>query len=252
MINDISAFKKKLYGGSDVTIDFVGDSITWGLNHCAANETFVSRFAELLAKNFDFRVVRYDGTVESEALPLAGFEGPFFVGGEKEARQAAVIRNGVGGNTVRRALRRKQDFTGKMPNGKNADLIFLMFGINDALSSDKSKFVSPETFERDYEELLSVLNSEDALVIILSPTYNGTNYPLDAYATVSKKIAAAHGLPFIDTHALWINHYRKWRRRFGQGSWLSKSKTDACHFSPKGASKTASYIFEEFLKLTRE
>ena len=249
MAKNVTQFKKKFSSGEAVTMEFIGDSITWGLNHCTAEETFVACFARLFAKKFDFKVVRYDGIVESEALPLAGFDEPIPVGGKENAPEAAVIRNGVGGNTVRRAINRKQDFLRKMPNGKSADIVFLMFGINDALASDKSKFVTPDVFEKDYEELLSLFKEEDALVVILSPTYNGVKYPLDEYAAVSKRMAEKHDLPFIDTHALWKDHYRKWRRRFGEGGWLSKSKTDACHFSPKGAKRTAEFIFDKFCKI---
>ena len=230
-----------------LTLNFIGDSITWGLNHCSAEETYVAEFARLFAKKFtEYKVVRYDGTVETEALPLTGFEGPFFVGGTDGGPEAAIIRNGVGGNTVRRALNRKQDFTGALAGGRPADVNFLMFGINDALASDKSKYVTPDKFEKDYEELLSLLKAEGAVIIILSPTYNGLKYPLDQYAAVTEKLAWKHGLPFIDTHKLWMEHYSKKAPRFGQGDWLSESKTDACHFSPEGARQTAKFIFDKF------
>ena len=230
-----------------LTLNFIGDSITWGLNHCSAEETYVAEFARLFAEKFNgYKVIRYDGTVETEALPLAGFEGPFLVGGTEDGAEAAVIRNGVGGNTVRRALNRKQDFTGTLPNGRTADVNFLMFGINDALASDKSKYVTPDKFEKDYEELLSLLEAEGAVIIILSPTYNGVKYPLDKYAAVTEKLAVKHGLPFIDTHKLWMEHYQKDAPHFGQGDWLSESKSDACHFSPEGARQTAKFIFDKF------
>ena len=35
-----------------VTFTFIGDSITWGLNHCTAEETYVAYFAKEIAKAF--------------------------------------------------------------------------------------------------------------------------------------------------------------------------------------------------------
>ena len=250
MANPLTPFKKKLLHGEEVTLDFVGDSITWGLNHCAPEETFVAIFAELFAEKFqDHKVLRYDGIVESEALPISYFEGPIAVGGKKGKEQAVIVRNGVGGNTVRRAINRKEDFLGAMPNGKIADLTFLMFGINDALSSDKSKFVTPEVFETDYEELLSLLGATGTLPLLISPTYNGTKYPLDDYVSVCARLADKHGLPYFDAHALWKTHFKEGEGGFGQGNWLSDSKTDACHFSPEGARQTGRFLFEKFAEL---
>lgn len=246
MNDSLLSLKKNIRSRRPVTLDFVGDSITWGLNHCSPEETFVAEFARLFAGRFrDYKVVRYDGIVKSEALPIERFEGPIAISGESDLPQAAVIRNGVGGNTVRRAINRQADFTGEMPNGKSADVIFLMFGINDALRSDKSKFVTPDRFEKDYEELLSVLKKEEALPVVLSPTYNGVNYPLDDYANATERVAARHAIPFVDTHKLWLDHYDKALPLFGQGDWLA-SETDGCHFSPEGARQTARFIFARF------
>ncbi len=249
MNDSLLSLKKNILSRRPVTLDFVGDSITWGLNHCSPEETFVAEFARLFAKRFtDFSVVRYDGIVKTEALPIERFDGPIAVSGEGDLPQAVVIRNGVGGNTVRRAINRQADFTRKAANGESADAIFLMFGINDALYSDKSKFVTPDRFEQDYEELLSVLKQEKALLFVLSPTYNGVNYPLDDYAEATKRVAARHDIPFVDTHKLWLDHYDKTLPRFGQGDWLL-SETDGCHFSPEGARQTAKFIFERFCEI---
>ena len=250
----LATVREKLKRGDCLTLDFIGDSITWGLNHCTPEETFVAFFARRFATAFPhYRVTRYDGIAESEALPISHFDGPFSVGGEGNLPEITVVRNGVGGNTVRRAIRRKENFLGKMPNGKHADLAFLMFGINDALSSDRDKFVSPERFEADYEELLALLLREpDLLPLLITPTYNGVNYPLGDYADVVRHTAARHSLPLLDAHALWTAHYSPSAPRFGQGSWLSESKSDACHFSPEGAAATADFLFDGFLRLLTE
>lgn len=254
MIRDpLLFFRNALSHGKDVTLDFVGDSITWGLNHCTAEETFVAHFARLFASRFPkYEVVRYDGIAESEALPISRFEGPIPVGGEGRKSLAVIVRNGVGGNTVRRAIARKENFLGAMPNGKVAEITFLMFGINDALACDKSKYVTPELFEKDYEELLDYLECVPTLPIVISPTYNGEKYPLEKYAAVSKRVALRRGLPYLDAHKLWSDHYRKGAPRFGQGDWLSESKTDACHFSPEGSYQTAKFLLDAFCALLCE
>ena len=252
MISGLSVFRQKLQEGQSLTIDFLGDSITWGLNHCSDEETFVACFARIFAEKYPhYAVYRYDGIVTSEASPLTGFE-KTPVGNLSRPGECAIIRNGVGGNTVRRAINRRQDFLGAMPNGRKADLTFLMFGINDALFSDKKKYVTPAIFRRDYEELLFLLASTGTCPIILTPTYNGTQYPLDEYAEVCRALARERDLPLIDLHELWMRHYDEKAPHFGQGDWLSDSKTDACHFSPEGARATADALFRAFRKLVEE
>lgn len=251
MANQLSAFKQKLLRGESVTVDFVGDSITWGLNHCSPEETYVACFARLFAEKFAYSVLRYDGVVDSEALPIAAFEGPIPVGGKDGSPVAAIIRNGVGGNTVRRAIDRKHNFVGKMPNGNSPDVTFFMFGINDALASDPKKYVTPEVFFEDYEELMRLTEKVGARIVI-SPTYNGENYPLEAYALAAQSITKKHALPFFDAHKLWMEHYRAGAPHFGQGDWLSESTSDACHFSPEGARATATFLFDEFCRLLEE
>ena len=248
----LSILREKLSKGEPLTIDFIGDSITWGLNHCSAEETYVARFAALFAERFNgYRVLRYDGFVVKENAPLDHFDGPIPVAGEAGRPECVVVRNGVGGDTVRRAINRKEDFLGLLPNGKKANVRFLHFGINDALACDKSKFVSPDRFEADYEELLTyVTRDKECLVILVTPTYNGTKYPLDEYADVVKRVAARHDIPLFDAHGLWMAHYDPHKDRFGQGNWLSDSKTDACHFSPEGADVTARFLFDHFLEIT--
>lgn len=52
-----------------VTIDIVGDSITWGLNHCSNNETYTAQFAYMLAQRLPgVSVYRYDGFTNDELL----------------------------------------------------------------------------------------------------------------------------------------------------------------------------------------
>ena len=48
------------------TFDFVGDSVTHGLNHCTADETYVAKFAKFISEKYNDRtVLRYDGVGKS-------------------------------------------------------------------------------------------------------------------------------------------------------------------------------------------
>ena len=141
-------FIKKLKDNEDITIEFVGDSVTHGLNHCRLEETYVAKFALLIAKKFEnYTVCRYDGVVADELSPMKSFDGPILVSYKDKAGKIDIIKNGIGGNTVQRALNRIGDFTGTLANGKSPDIIFMMFGINDALKSDSKKYVTAEQFE---------------------------------------------------------------------------------------------------------
>lgn len=255
MNNRFNVFKEKLSASENVTLDFVGSSIVWGLNHCTEEETIVSFFAKFFAENFvGYNVVRYDGIVENELLPVKRFDGPNSVAYRKAgAPTAAIIKNGVGGNTVRRAINRKEDFIGKMPDGRFADLTFFMFGINDALFTDKDKFVNPCVFEKNYNELMDIMmKNTDSATVIMSTTFNG-DFPLAEYRNIAEKIAKERDIPFIDTYSLWQNHFIAGTERFGQREWLAEEPSyDSCHPTPKGSFETAKFIFEKFRDLTEK
>ena len=47
-----------------ITIDIVGDSVTWGETHCNNEETYTSQLARMLADRLpEVSVYRYDGIV---------------------------------------------------------------------------------------------------------------------------------------------------------------------------------------------
>ena len=46
----MKSFIEKIKCNDDITIEFVGDSITQGMNYCHAEETYVAKFAYLIAK----------------------------------------------------------------------------------------------------------------------------------------------------------------------------------------------------------
>jgi hypothetical protein len=164
-MNKYETFYNKIRNLEDITVDFVGDSITYGLNHCFVDETYVAVFARLFAEKFtEYSVIRYDGKTEGALEPIKTFDKT--VVEDKGRATASFIKNGVGGNTVKRALNRKENFMGKMPNGEYPDLTVFMFGINDALTNDASKFVTPDVFYEHYKELIELMFSKSPSAIM--------------------------------------------------------------------------------------
>lgn len=224
-----------------ITIDVVGDSVTYGLNHCTAEETYTAQLAQMLADRFpESSVSRYDGVEGGEFTPMKCFDGPFKISLGSTDKTIDVIRNGIGGNTVRRAINRIQDFTGELANGRKADITVFMFGINDALKSDDKKYVLPERFLEDYRELLdSFKKTEKSEIIIMSATTN--DQCIDEHVKMTELLAKEYDLPYLDQHKIWLAGYDENKPNFGFGSWLC---TDACHPSPIGAKVIASALFE--------
>jgi hypothetical protein len=106
----------KMTEAQKYTVFVVGDSITAGFNATDSEHTYTACFARGLAAHFpERRVSRYDGiwypTKDHALRPLKSYEGPITV--QEGTRQLTVVRSGIGGNTVRRMLDRKEDFIGK-------------------------------------------------------------------------------------------------------------------------------------------
>jgi len=246
MINKIM---QKIKNNEDITIDFVGDSITYGMNYCRTEETYVAKFAACLSRVFsDYTVYRYDGIVEEEPPVIKKFDGPVLVASGKEKGKIDVVRNGVGGNTVVHALKRIDDFTGTLVNGKRPDITFMMFGINDALKSDPTKYVFPEEFKKNYKILIDEIRrrNDDTCIIMLSATYN--DQTITEHCEKSRELAKEENIPYIDLHKLWMEHFDEDKENFGQGDWLAGGE-DACHPMPIAAEITAKYIFDKFMAL---
>lgn len=242
-------FVEKLKNNEDITIQFVGDSITHGTNHCRIEETYVAQFTSLVARRFEnYSVFRYDGVVADELSPMKCFDGPILVSYRENAGKIDVIKNGVGGNSVQRALNRIDDFTGILPNGSEPDVVFTMFGINDALKSNPQKYVTSEQFRINYKRLIDEIKSRnpDAFIIMMIATYN--DQTIDEHCEKSRELANEEGIPYIDLHKLWKDHYREGAEHHGHGDWLAND-TDACHPTPKAAYILAETIFEEFLEI---
>lgn len=238
----------KLDNAEKFTFDFVGDSVTHGLNHCTADETYVAKFAKFISEKYNDRtVLRYDGVVLRECEPIKSFEGPITVSKSGE-KTITVIRNGVGGDSVRRAINRIENFTGVLANNERPDVTFLMFGINDALKSNPTKYVTPDVYIENYKELISKIkdSNPETDIIILAPTTNG-NSVYNHYVKLCEFVKE-NDIPFIDTHKLWLDHYNANAENYGQGDWLV-GNGDACHPTPLAAEITAKFIFDEFMKL---
>lgn len=251
----VEKITKKLENGENALIMFVGDSITWGENHCTSEETYCAEFARLIGKQFPkITVIRYDGIMQGGAMPLKGYSEPVTV--QKGSGQTlTIVRSGVGGDTVRRALNRQSDYTGAFITGEMPDVFVAMFGINDALAGDPSKFILPDGFYSDLVEFCEVLEEKNvgAEIVLMTPTYNhsGKNEDdgLGAYADMVKKVAAEKEMQLIDTHKLWLEHLIVESEHYGQREWLSNVEGDCCHFSPEGSRETAKFIFNCFMGL---
>lgn len=226
-----------------ITIDIVGDSVTWGLNHCTAGETYTAQFCTMLAETYeDVSVYRYDGVSGGACCPMARFEAPVTVCARTGDRRIDVIRNGIGGNTVRRAIRRLSDFTGVLANGRRADITVFMFGINDALRSDPQKYVSPEVFAGDYRELLDRFRAtETSQIVLMSATTNDQS--IEDYVRQTERLAREEGCLYIDQYKVWQEHYDRRLPHFGYGDWLSDTPGDACHPTPRGAHAIAETLW---------
>ena len=238
------AIVDRMTDAQNYTIFVLGDSITAGFRSTDREHTYTAVFARGLAERFPKRNVwRYDGvwysTKDAELRPLLGYDGPFPVQ-QGEDKTLTVVRSGIGGNTVRRMLNRKDDFIGKTIDGRVADLYTVMVGINDALQKDPTKFVEPDVFGEDLNRLLDELEAGNptADIILMTPTFNDkviqSDSRLKPYVDVMLTVAADRAVPVIDQHACWMAHYRPDASHYGQGDWLSDVEGDSCHPSNLG------------------
>ncbi len=251
----LQAIAERMDVAKDFTIFMVGDSITEGARATDAEHTYTAVFAQGLAERYgDRTVIRYDGrrhpTPDAELRPLMTYGEPVTVRAGQRGR-LTVVRSGIGGNTVRRMLARRSDFTKTAPCGGAADLYIMMMGINDALTSDPAKYVSPRGFAEDLCRLAEALNREnpDADVIWMTPTYNDYGVErvsrLDDHAEQMRAVAREFGIPVIDQHRLWMEHLTVGGANYGQGDWLSGVEGDKCHPGDRGHEVIARAIFDE-------
>ena len=245
-------FEDKINNGENVLITVVGDSITYGLYGAGISDTYCAVLSQRLGFRFpDTKVVRYDGKMSEGSKPLDGYEKPVVVS-EGEKGKITVVKCGVGGDTVRRALNRKEDYIGAFSEtGEMPDVFLLMFGINDSLKSDASKFIEPEGFKENLRELTKLLNTENpgADLVFMTPTCGGDglskNDSVDPYADAMKEHAEETGYMLIDTHKLWMDHLEIGAEHCGQKEWLNH---DPWHYTAAGGIATGNFIFEELNK----
>lgn len=247
----LKLISEKIKSKKDLTINFVGDSITYGMDHCRAEETYVAKFADLISGKFSsYTVYRYDGFYDNHLSSMKYFDGPILVSCGDGSQRIDIIKNGIGGNTVLRALNRLDDFTDILANGKISDLTFLMFGINESLinpeESDKPR--TPDEFKKDYKLLIDTIRNinPQTEIVILSATYN--DFSVTMHCHKARELASEENIAYIDLHSFWMEHYDENADNFGQGDWLAGG-TDSCHPTPVAAELTAKYIFNKFLNL---
>lgn len=241
---------QKLQTKGDVTLNFVGDSITAGEQYCKAEETYVAKIAALLSRRFpEAAVYRYDGVYATELDPIHEFSPVLVSLGEGEGT-IHVVRNGVGGNTVLRAHKRIHNFTGVLASGHSADVTLLMLGINDAIKSRVDKYDPPKSYLTHYRALIEDIRSRDpdTEIVLITSSYNESEHELDDYVGATKVLAEQLSLPLIDLNALWLAHYDAEAENYGQGDWLV-GHGDACHFTPKSAEISARFIFDAMMEI---
>ena len=243
---------ERINNNESITIDFVGDSITYGITHCRDEETYVAKFTSFFARQFaEYTVNRYDGNFEDDMGNMTSFDGPILVSVGSGKGTVDIIRNGIGGNTVKRALNRIDDFTGTLANGKRPDITFLMFGINDALKPNVERYAEPSVFKVSYKEMIDKIKASnpETAIILMEPTYN--DWSVAEHAEKVRELAEEYGFPCIRLHTLWMEHYDEKAHNFGQGDWLGGG-CDACHPTPLASEITAKYIFDDFIKILKE
>ena len=110
-----------------------------------------------------------------------------------------------------------------------------MVGINDALRQDPRKYVTPDVFSSDLNELIDSIEggAPSADIILMTPTYNDTGESAEShllpYANAMRRISAERKIPLIDQHRLWMEHLTVGGENSGQGDWLCGAVGDHCH-----------------------
>ena len=241
---------EKMTSSDNYLIFSVGDSITEGARATSPDNNYTAVLTRGIAARFPMRtVLRYDGkrhrVPDGELRPIESFGEAVTVQNGTEGKSITVARCGIGGNTVRRLLNRKQDFIGKEIDGRLGDLFLIVAGINDSLVKDPAKYTEPTQYHANLYELLDEIEraNPEADVILMTPTYYGdgstADIPLSEYAEEMRRVAKEKCLPLVDLHALWMQHLVVGGPLYGQGDWLV---SDKCHPSDKGHAAIAAEI----------
>lgn len=261
MINHtLKDIAERIKSSDDFVLFCLGDSITQGIGAKTDEDTYVACLARNFASAFnDRQIERFDGKLRDcptrEYYPLERYDGPIIVNEGKSEKKITVVRCGVGGNTVKRLLSRKEDYLSQQKIRKSANLYTINLGINDSISADKDKFTLPDDYEKNLNVLLDEIEkvNPQADIILMTPTYNdfGTDYTstVDPYAKKMLCVATKRNVPVIDLHELWMKHLVIGKENYGHGDWLTGNKGDTCHPSSTGHKALADFIFNSIFAI---
>lgn len=242
---------KKIENSKDYLITFVGDSVTLGIGNTGDEKSYPAFFARRLAEKFPNRqIVRYDGIINGERVPLKEYSAPITVSAGTGGK-ITVVRSGVGSSQVTDTINRMDtDFmgtaNGRLP--KKADLLVIHLGIND-----QGYGASATEFK---ERLLNLgkkilCEQPETDVIFMTPTSSVANSnapasenPLNGHSDAMKAAAAEFGFPVIDMHAVWMKQYIQGGANFGMKKWHS----DRWHPSDVGYEVMGDKIFADLFK----
>ena len=129
---------------------------------------------------------------------------------KEERPDVGVIPAGISGHKVPDLLKR---FEADVIQ-KGATLVFIYIGINDVWHSQSGNGTSPEDFESGLHQLIDTLMASGVDVVLATPSVigekaRGTNNldgMLDAYAAISRRVAADKGVTRCDLHAAFSSH----------------------------------------------
>lgn len=126
--------------------------------------------------------------------------------------EATVIPAGISGHKVPDLLARyKKDVL-----DQKATLVFLYIGINDVWHSTQGKGTPEDVFEAGLRKLIQDLRASGAEVVLATPSTigemaqgeNALDAKLDAYAAISRTVAAEEGAVLCDLRTSFFDHLR--------------------------------------------
>ena len=242
---------KKIESSKDYLITFIGDSVTWGAGKTSDEKSYPAFFARRLSEKFSDRtIIRYDGIMNGERVPLKEYSAPITVN-EGTKGKITVVRSGVGSSEGTHTINRMySDFMGtadgRLP--KKADLMVIHLGIND-----QGWGASTYEFKERLLKLgtLILRDQPETDIVFMTPTSAvgssnapASENPLNAYSDAMKEAANELGFPIIDMHAVWMDHYVQGGAGFGMGNW----HYDRWHPSDVGYEVMADKIIEDLFK----
>lgn len=283
--------RNKLNTQQNVKIVFVGDSVTGGfglsdpeiIDGTSSPRSYASEFAYQLADRYaDSNVVLISRSVQTTSSGLntcvPAETQRYIQTVASPKRTITVIKDGVGGNNIYRYLARISGFYDgaayRFPSGDNvlhgsaqgADAVFLMFGINDSLSSPDVSPCYPNSFylgsrvgwknlQTRGESLAEFANAysvaidwtrqlqPSAEIALLTPTWSNNSEGLANYVQQVKAISQQKLTALIDVNVVFVDH-SSLGGVCSQGGWFN-SASDCFHPNEKGHRAIGKFIFNE-------